>query len=1203
MWSRLLSNEAIIAMVGHEAFARGMVYARNGSVSEVQIDPVTQLITGRVQGGYRDGYDSSVQLVGTEGGWTGHRGTCSCPVAQDCKHTAALLIVARSRVQEVAGAPRPAWELALERLVHAPAPAAEPDAVQLGLEFSVERMPAYRGHLGKISLRMRPVRRGHRGSWVRSGISWEELDYPSRSHPAHQRDLLLQIRTAAGAAARFSLPRSPWLSLAEVAAGFWSLLADAERMGLPLLIEGAGHPPVITQLPATMVLDARRRDADLALEPTILVDGQPLPAGRYGLLGDPVHGIYLTGVANGPPGAELTLARLAEPLTREQRRLLSDAAPVVIPAVDEERFLTDFLPAVRRRAGVISTDGSVELPEPATPQLCLDVTFRPEHRVRLDWSVRYAAGGAEHTFPLEDPPGSSPLRDPAAERDLVRDLQLPYERFPVLRDSERLGPAAHALLASGDAAIFVDQVVPELESAGVVIITHGEPVAYRRASAEPVVEVSIAETGQADWFDLQIRVRLDDEVVPFEELFVALSRQGDFLITETGVYLPLDRPEFGRLRALIEEAKLLHDHDTSGLRINRVQLGLWDELIQLGVVMGQSDRWLKSVRGLLAHERLPGVAVPDSLEVQLRPYQEHGFRWLSRLWAHQLGAVLADDMGLGKTLQTLALICHACEDRPDDPPFLVVAPTSVVSNWAAEIARFAPTLSVVSVEGTRARRRRALSELTSGRDVVVTSYALLRLDVDSYVDHPWAGMILDEAQFVKNHRGRTYAAARRIPTGFKLAITGTPVENNLMDLWALFSLTAPGLFPHPDRFAEYYRRPIERDSDQDRLAQLRRRIAPFLLRRTKEAVEAELPPKQEQVIEVVLQPRHQRIYQTHLQRERQKVLGLIEDLDGNRFTILRSLTLLRQLSLDPVLVEEAHAGVPASKIEVLLAMLEELVSEGHQALVFSQFTGFLDRVAARLSAEHVSHVRLDGRTRNRGAGHRSLPQRRSTGLLDQFEGGRLRTQPHRGGLLLRPRSLVESRCRGTSRRPRPPYRPAAARHGLSPRRPGHHRREGDAPQGPQAAAGPSRVERRRSRRQRSRRRRHPRTALLNGSQCSDGSLRSRSGVLLPTDSSDPSRQRKACCREASSRNGARTPSDTSTGIKLGGDGFLQGCRNLDCSLRSRSGVLLPTDSSDPSRQRKACCREASSRNGGRTPSDTSTGIKLGGDGFLQGCRN
>ncbi len=667
----------------------------------------------------------------------------------------------------------------------------------------------------------------------------------------------------------------------------------------------------------------------------------------------------------GARGAELTLAQLADPLTREQRRLLADGTSIVIPAADEERFLSDFLPAVRRQADVVSTDDSVKLPDPLTPQLCLSVTFRPEHRVRLDWSVRYETGGIEQVFALDDPPRAAPVRDAAAEHALVGDLALPYEQLPMLADPDRSGPAAHVLLASGDAAIFVDRVLPELEAAGLAIRTHGEPVAYRRPAAEPVIEVSTAETGRADWFDLQIRVRIDGEVVPFEELFVALSQRGDFLITETGVYLPLDRPEFGRLSALIEEAQLLHDPEVPGLRINRVQLGLWDELIQLGVVLGQSDRWLRSVRSLVPPEQLPGGEVPDTLEVQLRPYQEQGFRWLSRLWANDLGGVLADDMGLGKTLQTLALICRARADRPEDPPFLVVAPTSVVSNWAAEIARFAPSLSVVSVEGSRARRRQALSELTRGVDVVVTSYALLRLDVDAYADHPWAGMILDEAQFVKNHRGRTYAAARRIPTGFKLAITGTPVENNLMDLWALFSLTAPGLFPHPDRFAEYYRRPIERDGDQERLAQLRRRIAPFLLRRTKEAVEAELPPKQEQVIEVVLQPRHQRIYQTHLQRERQKVLGLIEDLDGNRFTILRSLTLLRQLSLDPVLVDEAHAGAPASKIEVLLTMLDELVGEGHQALVFSQFTGFLDRVAARLSAEGVGHVRLDGRTRNR----------------------------------------------------------------------------------------------------------------------------------------------------------------------------------------------------------------------------------------------
>jgi superfamily II DNA or RNA helicase len=965
MWRSLLGNEAVISMVGHEAFARGMVYARNGQVSEVHIDPDTLILTGRVQGSYRDGYQTTVQLVGGENGWTGHRGHCTCPVAQDCKHAAALLIVARTQLPDETVERRPAWQVALDRLVGTPARAAEPDPTPLGLEFSVERMPAYRGHRAKTTLRMRPVRRGHRGSWVRSGVSWEDLDYPSRSHPAEHRDLLLHLRTAVGAAARFSLPRSPWLSLTEVAAGFWSLLADAEQIGLQLLVEGGREPPVITGRAAALVVDARRRRGELVLEPTMLLNGAPVAPGQYGLLGDPVHGLYLWGSeAAGPAG--LTFAELVEPLTREQRRLLAEPAPLVIPAADEGRFLADYLPAVRRRATVLSTNGSMELPDQPIPTLGLTVSFRPEHRVRLDWSVRYVVGNVEQSVDLDDRSALSSVRDLAAENQLLSRIPIPYEQLPIMAAGERPGPAAHVLLAAGAAAVFIDEVLPGLEAAGVAVSVSGEVVDYRRHRSEPVLEVSAADSGRADWFDLQIRVRLEDEVVPFEELFVALSQQDDFLITETGVYLPLDRPEFRRLRALIDEARLLQDRDEPGLRINRVQLGLWDELLSLGVVLGQSDRWLRAARGLLEQGHDSGnVSPPPTLRARLRPYQHDGFVWLSRLWAHDLGGVLADDMGLGKTLQTLALICRARIERPGDPPFLVVSPTSVVSNWASEIARFAPGLSVVTVAGTRVRRRESLAEATAGADVVVTSYALLRLDIDSYLGQPWAGMIMDEAQFVKNHRGRTYAAARRVPTGFKLAITGTPVENNLMDLWALFSLTAPGLFPHPERFAEYYRRPIERDHDSTRLAQLRRRITPFMLRRTKEAVAADLPPKQEQVVEVVLQPRHQRIYQMHLQRERQKVLGLIEDLDGNRFTILRSLTLLRQLSLDPALVDEQHSGAPASKIEVLLTMLDELVGEGHQALVFSQFTGFLDRVAARLSGHGIAYTRLDGRTRDR----------------------------------------------------------------------------------------------------------------------------------------------------------------------------------------------------------------------------------------------
>jgi SNF2 family DNA or RNA helicase len=271
------------------------------------------------------------------------------------------------------------------------------------------------------------------------------------------------------------------------------------------------------------------------------------------------------------------------------------------------------------------------------------------------------------------------------------------------------------------------------------------------------------------------------------------------------------------------------------------------------------------------------------------------------------------------------------------------------------------------VAETSARRGTSLAEHIAGADVVVTSYALLRIDFDRYAELGWSGLILDEAQFAKNHQSKIYQCARRLTAPFKLAITGTPMENNLMELWALLSIAAPGLFPRPERFRDYYARPIERDGQADLLGQLRRRIKPLVMRRTKELVAADLPPKQEQVLEVDLHPRHRRVYQTHLQRERQKILGLIHDMNANRFTILRSLTLLRQLSLHAGLVDEAHYDVPCAKIEVLLEHLRDVAGGGHRALVFSQFTGFLRIVAERLDAEGIAYCYLDGKTRDRAA--------------------------------------------------------------------------------------------------------------------------------------------------------------------------------------------------------------------------------------------
>jgi SNF2 family DNA or RNA helicase len=295
-----------------------------------------------------------------------------------------------------------------------------------------------------------------------------------------------------------------------------------------------------------------------------------------------------------------------------------------------------------------------------------------------------------------------------------------------------------------------------------------------------------------------------------------------------------------------------------------------------------------------------------------------------------------------------------------------VAPTSVVPNWAAEAARFAPRLTVMTITDTLARSGADLGELIAGAGMVVTSYTLLRLDIEAHAAAEWAGLILDEAQYVKNHRSKIYQCARRLPAPFKVAITGTPMENNVMELWSLLSITAPGLFPNPAGFRDYYADPIEKHGDAGRLAQLRRRIKPLVKRRTKEQVAADLPPKQEQVLEVELHPQHRRLYQKQLQHEREKVLGLIGDVKANRFVILRSLTKLRQLSLHAALADGAHEGVPCAKIDTLLAQLQDVVAGGHRALVFSQFTGFLARVRERLDVAGIRYCYLDGQTRDRG---------------------------------------------------------------------------------------------------------------------------------------------------------------------------------------------------------------------------------------------
>ena len=514
-------------------------------------------------------------------------------------------------------------------------------------------------------------------------------------------------------------------------------------------------------------------------------------------------------------------------------------------------------------------------------------------------------------------------------------------------------------------------LLPALEAIdGIEVERIGALPDYKEAAAAPVVSLGGSHSADNDWFDLTITVTVGGEEVPFAELFVALAGGQSHLILPSGTFFSLDREGASEnWPSSITEAFAVSpcDDPGEGVRLSRFQVSLWEDFQRLGVISAQASGWEDQVRALVGAVDRRELGPPVSLHATLRPYQHTGFNWLAFLYERRLGGVLADDMGLGKTLQALALICHIKELGVVEEPFLIVAPTSVVGNWLSECHRFAPGLDVTTVTETGRRRGTTVRELAEEVDVVVTSYSLFRLEYDEYAAVGWAGLFLDEAQFAKNRTSHAYQKAKMLPVSFKVAMSGTPIENNLMELWSLLSIAAPGLFPNPDRFAEYYRVPIEKGDDSDRLVQLRRRIRPLMLRRTKEQVANDLPDKQEQILELELSPKHKKVYQTYLQRERQKVLGLLDDMTKNRFEIFRSLTLLRQASLDVSLVDAKHEGVPSTKLDALMEMLEDIVADGHRVLVFSQFTRFLTLARGRIRTAGIEHCYLDGRTRNRPA--------------------------------------------------------------------------------------------------------------------------------------------------------------------------------------------------------------------------------------------
>jgi len=969
------------AAVGSRAFERGRGYARGERVLTVEWDSEATALTGVVVG--NGAVYTTVAHFGANGSGVPafEGGECSCPVGYNCKHVAAIAIAATDALRDrlsIADAPQvPSWERPLRALVEAPAlqPTGSPLAIELTVQTSGLAGP------GAPRLLARLKRPGARGGWVNGSLAWSQLDsWQVRGDECRGDHLDLACELYAAQRARDGRPSYHYgyaaektLDLTDCSAQLWALLDDASRAGLTFVHASKELGELPPYARGEIAIDVTREDderyqvrAQLRVEDDDESDLVPLL-----FLGPSGHGVVCADGAAGGNGESgpLRLVRLAKPAPPQLQQMVLEGQVLEVPAGELQHFGEDICPALRGVATVVSSDGSFTAPEVSGPALVLRASYGEGHAVELGWEWAYEVGTAKRQAPLGMNGAGPGFRDLEAERAIRARTDLAglgLERYGLLDDSGRPAGAPPVLLGGLESMRLTTEELPRLvERDGLAVEIDGEAADYRDVSDSVEIGVSTAEIeGERDWFDLGVTISVEGRELPFAEVFAALASGESHVLIEDGAHFSLEEPRLQHLRQLIGEARALTDSPPGELRISRYQAGFWSELAALGVVTEQAQEWERQVGALMELEALPEHEPPAALAPRLRPYQREGFDWLATVWDLELGGILADDMGLGKTLQTLALICHARDRDAEIDPFLVVVPTSVVSNWVDEAARFAPEIRVEAVTETLAKAGRSVDDLANA-DVVVTTYTLLRLEADAYKALDWAGVILDEAQYVKNHQSKTYRCVREMPAPFKLALTGTPFENNLMELWSILSITAPGLFPDPTRFAEHYARPIERRGDTDRLARLRRRIKPLVKRRSKELVARDLPAKQEQSLEVDLQSRHRKLYDTHLQRERQKVLGLLDDFDKNRFTILRSITLLRQLSLHPGLLDDSHGKVPCAKLGALVEQMDDVIGGGHRALVFSQFTGFLAKIRERLDKEGIGYCYLDGSTRRR----------------------------------------------------------------------------------------------------------------------------------------------------------------------------------------------------------------------------------------------
>ena len=496
-------------------------------------------------------------------------------------------------------------------------------------------------------------------------------------------------------------------------------------------------------------------------------------------------------------------------------------------------------------------------------------------------------------------------------------------------------------------------------------------------------EASISNDEKGEWFDLSLGIELDGQHVNLlpllqgllssaaepQELLERIARE-EYLLLPVGPERWL-RVATHRVKGMLATLIELYDDNAlnpdGSLKLNWHQgLGLGNLLDDPGLRWQGGDHLRKLASKLKDFAGFDSALVPENFHATLRPYQQDGLNWLQFLREFGFHGVLADDMGLGKTIQTLAHLLIEKQSGRADRPSLVIAPTSVVPNWRREAEKFAPDLKVLVLHGPdRAEDFEKIKEA----DLVLTTYALIRIDLEHYLQERFHLLILDEAQMIKNPLAKTAQAVCKLDARHRLALSGTPVENHLEELWSIFRFLMPGFLGTSKDFGIRFRGPIEKQGDQLRAAALRQRMKPFMLRRTKLEVARDLPPKSEMVQYVALSGAQRDLYETirvALDARVREEIGKI-GLKRSQIVLLDALLKLRQICCDPRLpkLDEAKKVKDSAKLEWLLETVPEMVEEGRRILIFSQFVEMLNLIDAGLKKQNINTISLTGATRKR----------------------------------------------------------------------------------------------------------------------------------------------------------------------------------------------------------------------------------------------